>query len=85
MKDAAFYMVLADRQPYTTQHRHPTFESAKDEAKRLAKKHAGTKFYVLSSCGFHQVAEPDTWTGHRAKLPEFDVAGFQVWPFAPER
>ena len=50
MQKESFYVVWCPNRGNPT-HRHPTFDVAKKEASRLALKHRGETFYVLSSCG----------------------------------
>lgn len=51
--------------------KHPTFDSAKAEAERLAKLHPNQSFYVLGTCGLARKVE-SLWT---------DIAAFSDLPF----
>lgn len=58
-----FWMVLRDNSVHTA-HRHPTLESARSEATRLATQNPGVKFFVLQSIGSAELARPITWDEH---------------------
>jgi len=49
--------------------RHPSFEFAKVEAKRLALLHPGQEFHVLESQGFMKASEPCQWITPKATQP----------------
>ncbi|PLX71791.1 MAG: hypothetical protein C0602_00020 [Denitrovibrio sp.] len=53
-----FWMVLQEGSTYTKV-KHDSYEKARDEAKRLAKKEAGKKFYVLGCEALVQVEMPE--------------------------
>lgn len=64
MTHAPFYMVLADNSSHT-QYRHPTLDSARNDARLMALKHPCLKFYVLASLGHAVTPEPVTWELHK--------------------
>ena len=41
--------------------RHPSFNVAKDEARRLAKQQPGDEFFVLAAIGRAQLPDPVDW------------------------
>ena len=49
-------------------HRHPTFESAKAEAERLARLNPNTEFFVRTSVGVARKVE-SIWTDMEPDLP----------------
>jgi hypothetical protein len=58
-----FFMVLAENSSETRQ-RHATLDIARNEAKRLAGKNPGVKFFVLAALGHMVKEDPVTWRQH---------------------
>lgn len=60
MSNPAFWMVLAEGHTYT-HYRHPTEQSAKNEAQRLAGLNPNQKFHVLACIGHAIRKSPVEW------------------------
>lgn len=69
MPEPAFWMVLNEQTGYTS-YRHESFDSAYNEALRLANLIQGVKFHVLRCCGHHLVEKPTTWTQRAGAGPD---------------
>ena len=49
--------------------KHPTLESAKQEAERLSRLNPGIRFWVLEAQGFMQITPPSIWTPAEDGMP----------------
>lgn len=68
--EAAFFLVWNPQRTEGPRHRHPTHVEAKAEATRLAKAHAGQRFYVLRAEGFaEKPADPPIYRSLPPELP----------------
>ena len=56
-KERLFWVVVNNRFPTSISYKHDTFESAENEAKRLARCNKGEKFVVLRSTTAYEVSE----------------------------
>lgn len=57
MTDQRFYMVWNPHGRAPT-YRHPTYQVAKEEARRLARENPGNRFIVLGALSFHATRDP---------------------------
>lgn len=79
METDRFWVVLRDGMTMTTMYRHSSRESAKNEAKRLAKENRGARFYVAAVTGYAQIPE-DAATWHELKSPNTYQPIDSDWP-----
>lgn len=71
MSNGKFWMVQASgKRSYPARKRHPSFQVAETEAKRLAQQHPGKPFFIMESVGAEYVPGPPPAARQKKKLDE---------------
>ena len=53
-----FWVVVKDKEQLQATHRHPSFEDASAEAKRLAEANPGCTFFIMEAVGYWRPSVP---------------------------